>query len=311
MKQHMLLVAIAAALLVLLPTISVAETITAYLEGDPTDPTEVDTYPGVPGDGWAAGWEKRTDKLTSHTVAVGTTSPLAVGTGKYLSCFMDASAADGLLTVGRNYGGTDLEGNPIIDLAQDHTISFLFRVDENLGSGSTFFNDGGTPSSADRYELYGSYQAGLAKGVGTNSTWIIGAYGASMLAGDGTTTIPAGNWVFKDYKSGSNYQYDTGIALANNTTYSFEITLHNPTYTWDAKVTNLTTLATYSRTGMGYRYLAATYPMPQFFGKASASNDNRQFSIDSVVITQVPEPSMLVMVLGAVLAGLTVGRRRK
>jgi len=287
MKRQCFVWAIVAGLLLPLVATSPAWAITyipkgtaAYLEGNPLDPDEVDTYPGVAGDGWAAGWQKRIDKLTSNTVAVGDISPLAAGTGKYLSCYMDANATDGLLTVGREY--TPLA----IDPAQVHTISFLFRVDENLGVGTTFFNDGGTPSTADRYELYGSYQAGLAKGVGTNSTWIIGAYGASMLAGDGTTTIPAGNWIFKDYISGSNYQYDTGIALANNTTYSFAITLHNSTYTWDATVTNLTTSATYSRTGMGYRNSAATYPMPQFFGKASASNDNRQFSIDSLVIAQ-------------------------
>ncbi|HBO44019.1 MAG TPA: hypothetical protein DD670_08815 [Planctomycetaceae bacterium] len=307
MKQRIALLAVAVVLFALLPTIAAAETITAYFESDPDEPTTVDTYPGVAGEGWVAGWAKRTDKLTSHTVALGTTSPLATGTGNYLSAVMDSSGL-GYLTVGRRYATSSTGPAPDqIDRDQDYAISALFRVDEDLSSPGTTWGD----TSGDRYQIYqGTSTTALAAGGGSASTWQISTFGVAMTtSATDPTLINAGNWVFSDFSSGAEFKWDTGINVSTvgTGTYEVEVTIH-PDFTWDATLTAGS--QSFTKEGMRFRVENFTGGFVEFCGKASTAADNRAFSVDSVVIHQVPEPSMLMMALGAALVGLAIGRQR-
>ncbi|HBO44018.1 MAG TPA: hypothetical protein DD670_08810 [Planctomycetaceae bacterium] len=244
----------------------------AYFEGGFES---VDTYPGVAGDGWAAGWITRKDATaTTVTGTLTNTSPLDAGTNNYANILMTSSAANSYSTLGRKYDA--LAVNP----ALDYTINALFRVEEYLDPDFGTFHT----TSADRYEIYqGTSATALAAGFGSAGTWCIGAYGADSLAGDGVTTIPAGNWTLKDYTGGSVYQWDTGISLVQGVTYAVQVTVR-PDYTWDATISDGVT--TFNKNNMRTRNLTASGGYVEFFGKASNAGETREFSVDSVVVNQ-------------------------
>jgi hypothetical protein len=300
MKQSILLLAIAAALFAL-PAVSVAEMVTAYFEGDPTDPTVVDTYPGIGGEGWTAGWATKVGSSGTFTGARVNTTPLATGTGYYLNGRAKSSSTSGSgATVYRNYGGL-VDGVPAVDMTVDHMIKFLFRIDENLGTGSTFFT-----SNADRYQLCGETGT-VSVGSSATTAWYLGLYGADMTAGGASGN--AGKWIFHDFVWNGSTSTETirnsNITVAAGTTYAFTLKMHPATFTWDATVTDGTN--TFTQTGMGFRARAALSGWIQFTGRGTNSSDTRQFSLDSI---EIPEPSTLVMALGAALAALGLGRRR-
>lgn len=317
MKQLMLLLTIAA-VLVVLPTISIAETISANFEGGAGS---VDTWKGTGGDGWVAAWTTRTDNNASLTGTVTNTSPLRTSptsSQNYLSVDILTTAAGGGATFGRKYDTTSTGPQPDkIDTTQDYTISWLFRADDL----STFFNAGGTPSTADRYQFYQSNYNGLNKGGGSNDTWIINVFGASMANG-AYAAIPAGNFCFNDYTgdgTSTNRKWDSEVTITQGVTYAFQVTIHpknpaypptTPAYTWDAKISDVSGTTLYEKTNMGCRATVPCTNYLELFGRGSAKDEHVRCSVDEVVVYQVPEPSILVMGLAAVLAGLAARRRK-
>lgn len=287
MKQPVPAWTLVAALLLSLATLSPAWAITyiprgaaAYFEGGEGS---VDTWTGAAGDGWAGAWATKKGDSTGAALTCSLTnaSPLVVdppGTNNYVSASLDAAAANDYVTIGRKYDTTIA-----IDPTQDYTISFLFRVDENLDTTfGTFFT-----STVDRYQLYQSKYNGLNKGSGSNDTWSIHVFGGDQAQTTGDQhTIPAGNWFFNDYVgdgTSTNYKWDTGIHLTQGVAYAFQVTVH-PNYKWDATISDGTT--SFTKANMGFRNNSRTTGYVEFFGKASDDADVRQFSVDSLVVSQ-------------------------
>ncbi|MBN2217000.1 MAG: BNR-4 repeat-containing protein [Pirellulales bacterium] len=236
----------------------------------------VDAYPGTAGDGWMGAWQAPASRalLSAQVLA---SSPLATGTGNYLdvSIDMDSDVTDsnnGQGCVARNYG--DYYGE--FSAALPHTIQFQIRIDENLGTGTTF------TSNLDRYYFFDYPSA--RSGTAAACSWAVFAFGADY------GTAKAKKWSFynglQDSGDFSEYQLvNTGMSVVAGTTYDFTITVDPANRLYAASVSNGSTTA--SVAGLGFRTsTAAVGQFLHFGGKGNQPADVRAFSLDSI---QIPD----------------------
>jgi hypothetical protein len=264
----------------------------------------VDAYPGMDGGGWDAGWNTYTNHSTYSIDTIDTT-PLGTGTGNYLDVAMTPTASSGTgryASLSRSYAAG-------IDVALSHSIDFSLRVNEDTVNG-TF------TTSTDRYQLFDApvYAQGTA---GTNCSWILGCYGGSATWLDASKV---GHWVvFNGDNNLTSFtderNLDTGITVSQGTVYDFHIDIDAESKTWDVTIgsggTTLYDSTTNNPDGLGWRNADATVAgLPHFSTYGDTTADTRAYSLDSLRITQVPEPSTLVLILTLSLIGLIRRRSR-
>jgi hypothetical protein len=266
-----------------------------FSDGNGTDP---DGFPGSAGNGWGSQWWDGDDPVTA---TITNDDPLSAGGGNYLhnaSCSNDHKA----LTVARRYyEGT--EGG-VIDLTKPHTVEFKIRIDEDIwDENSTFWDD-----TNDRYQIF-DYNQWRDGGTTLSASWAITCIGAEWSA-LGVTSDMVGNWVFYDGIANGTWggsMVDSEIAVTPGAVYEFTVTVDPDNQEWDVSVTDGTN--SFSQTDMGWiagslgGYLHVTGI------ESDEATDGRAYSLDDVVITEVPEPSTLTLLLAAALAGLAMRRR--
>lgn len=247
------------------------------------EPFEV--YPGGGAD-WSGSWGAQGAGF--HTVALGSGSPLKEGDGSYLTY---ETLTTGLNGVGRDFAGSMGSGA--------YTLTLNVRVDE-LG---TFF--GGNSISNDRIQIRGETGSGSTD-HGASGAWLI-------MASPGTDHD---NWyvydAHGDYGFAKGNFEDSGIAVVEGGVYSFTIKVNPETLTYDATISNGTTV--YTNTGAQFRTTSTTPADRLVFANRiraipSGTLPNSapiKLSYDSIQI--VPEPTSLIL-LG--LGALTAFCRRK
>lgn len=134
------------------------------------NPSEVDAFPGLAGQGWADGWklESQSTDETKVEAAVKSDSPFAGGGDQYLQ-IKYTRLGDGTTGaragVMRSFDG--LPGAGGLDVTTPYKVRFLFRVDdfsEPLDSPQDHFNFSGETSERLR-------------GIGANSMWALSLSG--------------------------------------------------------------------------------------------------------------------------------------
>ncbi|HLA86109.1 MAG TPA: BNR-4 repeat-containing protein [Thermoguttaceae bacterium] len=241
----------------------------------------VDGYQGMVGDGWLDTWQTNTTRASMASTMVSATSPLSGG-GNYLdvSINMDSGVSDsytGQGCVARTYN--DYYGD--FSAALSHTIQFQVRIDDTLGSFTT---------SNDRFYFYDNPT--LTSGTSADNTWSIYAFGANY------GSALAKKWAFYNgsQDGGAFDQYslvNTGMTITSGATYTFTISVDPDNKLYNASVTNGTTTSTIN--GLGFRTdIAQVGRMLHFGGKGNQSAENRDFSLDSILIpdngaTEPPE----------------------
>ena len=266
----------------------------------------VDTFPGIAGEGWAGSWQvcDYYGNLNTTVTVEDATHELHAGNGSYLSVLAENPNAItgeiGTHSLSRCYDATSG-----IDLSKDHSIEFTLRIDETEFD-DVFFTD--MWSYEDRYEITGS---DMARGeFGAADTFAImaagneGAWGSEQIVR---------KWAFADgNKRGFiNTFVGSGIDLVQGGVYDFAITLDVDAKTYDITVTD--SIDTFTAEGLGWITDAETAGgWLNFITQSSNSYpypENRAMSIDNIRISQVPEPSMVVLFLGLVF-GLLVWRKK-
>lgn len=295
------------------PALAIQITLTANFDGGGSDAIPVtdvvDAYPGMPGDHWASEWKKATYNSPTLTDTVLNTSPLSTGGGNYLSTVMEAGATlNGRGAVGRGFIGDPANNPEGIDVTKDHTISFKYRIDEDL---ATFSDVSGDFLSIWDYTT-------VRNGSTSAARWYISA--------NGTGTGPS-NWNAQNGNyDGTSSPVDTGIALQHGVVYDFTVNvrwdadpiLQDPSSThmrWDLAINNGST--TWNSTdhypdGMGWRG-SATAPggYLNFLSIANTTGEQRKFSVDSLTVTGEnyvpPPPAQPGPYLSPVVARFTQG----
>ncbi|MBN1912214.1 MAG: PEP-CTERM sorting domain-containing protein [Pirellulales bacterium] len=259
-----------------------------------------DAYYGMVGDGWATEWIESISSTVTYTVTTENSNPLGVGTGNYLNLVADSGGTGKGASVGRSW----TDG---VDLAMSHTIEFKYRVDEDItGANTTFTN------SNDRYQLFDQgYERTTANG---DTSWLVGCYGGEL---GGIDPSKVGKWVVYNGENNNTafddaHNLSTGITVTPGTTYDFRIDVNAEAKTWNVTI-GVDGTVLYDSTqdpnvvnpnGLGWRTASETVGGRLTFGSySSASNDFRMYSIDSIHVSQVPEPSTLAMLMALVAAG--------
>jgi hypothetical protein len=287
---------------------------------DTTVDNVVDAFNGMVGNGWTAGWISPyhdSSVYIDHVVlGSGDTTPRAykqLVDGNYLSyqAKINNTSSARTAALSRNYTGT---GG--IDPTEDHTVQFTIRIDEDP-AGTNF----GT--SDDRYQIhdrvYTTDGATSVSGFSASAaTWGICVYGAPA---SGMPTGINDQWIIYDAVAGGYVDTDiTVVGGTNATPYTFTIDFHpeaGTNGTYDVKIANGTTTL-YDHDGFGLSTASGTYShqVTGYFdvsvvGKKESGNtdNNREFSLDDVKISQVPEPTSLTFMLGMLFAALMPRRR--
>lgn len=257
-----------------------------FTDGNGT--TSYDQYEGIAGGGWDGAWVEAINRSTMAGNVTSTT-PLDGG-GNYLDVLLTAgSIGRGQAVVNRSYntGGT-------IDMTEAHTVAVKYRLDDTDLSGFT--------SGDDRLFVFDDI---TSVGPSASSPWAIGVWGApNAYSGNAV----AGKWAVYD---GNSHYTDTGVSLAVDTIYDFTIDLDpvNSEYsvTIDDGGGSPVTMS-----GLAFRSGTSLHGRPALSGYASAIGETRNFSFDSLTVSQVPEPATLTLLYGGLLSLLAyVWRKRK
>lgn len=287
-----------------------AETVANFDGGTSAVP---DAYLGVVGDGWNSPWAEniRSDSpnTTTNNTVPSTGSPVVDG-GNFLSVEVIPGASD---TEGSRYGvGRDFSGG--VDQTQPYRIEFTYRIDEDLDSTETTFAD-----YHDRYSIAEGTSA-YNDTTASNSWSIFGMGGTGAHSHEGCVK----QWAFYDGDNNGSFDGDnpnkmisTGIALTTGGVYQFTIDVYpNEDISlcyWNATVNDGTN--SFTSTNMGFRTDDGVGSYLNFLTKKSKATavegeDVRQFSVDGIRISAVPEPSVALLLTSGGVLLLTFYRRR-
>ena len=245
-----------------------------------------DAFPGTAGAGWAGGW------TNAPLGTVINTNPWNGG-GKYLSV---SNSGAGSFAMQRQFG--------LPDPTKPHTIRWQWRFDGD-------FNDF-TSAGEDRIHFFGD-DNGSETGSGGGNSWLIGV--TNNRPGFGAVD---NEFYFFDGTGGSGFSvanmFDTDLLLQDDTIYDFEVFVDPDAGTYNATVSD--GINTVSAFGLGFRNQNAapgTYDFVGFGLNASGAGDDLTFALDSISISQIPEPASFAIwsLLGLGLAGMGYYRTRR
>lgn len=211
------------------------------------------------GTNWTANWGETS--ATLHSISLGSESPIKDG-GSYL---VYRTTVNGTNSVYRDFDPSIAEGV--------FTVKMNVRVDE-LGN---YFAG---PDISDRIQVFGE-TTNASGDLGTYSSWGIMS----------TATTANDNWyVYNGDKTGkwsSGYLKDSGIPIVAGGVYSFTITAYPATLSFDATISDGTTV--FTRLNNGYRGGPTLNPSDRIcFGNkiraASVGGTPLQLSYDSIRI---------------------------
>jgi hypothetical protein len=268
-------------------TAATAQTVVANFTGG-TGTASSDQYTGVAGNGWVGPWSFGG---TAGFAAVANTTPLATGGGNYLAYSSVSGGSGSDIALNRQWSSTNVP-----DTAA-YRVSFSVRLD----------NIGNWDAAGDYFTV--SASNAVANSPSGSSSFIIRAYGAT------TGTATAGKWAF--YNGGKNsaafnaslFQSST-MSVVAGTTYQFTVDVNPLTGTYAATIDDGT--SSVSATALGFRSATFTSRNVLNFDSAkSVATDTFGYSIDTVSIAAIPEPSTYAVLVGFGAIGLTALRRRR
>lgn len=296
--------------LLVCPAFSPAETVTAYFDdGDTTD--EVDGFRGKEGEGWQGAWTVEENGRNSPTVQVLEPGEEALGYSEiksgctnYLDMEIAATGSDARYGEARQYAAEGAAIDPT--LSYPITYEFTVRINEDVDDENSPFT-----YRHDRYLIL-EYTEPRSNG-GAGATWATSVIGEDKDTGD---ELEAKEWDFKD---GDNAGHDspvpTGIFAVTGGVYDFTIVVDPTDCTWDGTITHVNKeggAESCTKTDLGWRTSATQVGgFLNFLARSSGSDDVRDWSVDNIEITQVPEPSTGVLMLLGVLTGCLLRRSRR
>lgn len=273
------------------PRTTQAQTVANFTGGNDTNAGGTatpgpDTYKGTAGNGWAGAYAIGNASGAMLAATVATASPLSGG-GNYLSLTdTAASGADAALT--RSYNG--------VPNTSSQTISFDYRLDTTL--------------TAAGYVTVGDAQPGL-QGVNANSSFIIRDYATT------TGSATANQWAVYNGVRGStgfntSYFVSSGLTVTPGDVYHFTVNLNPSARTYTVTIADTTAGTSFTSGAEGFRTDSTTLQNTVAFNDSVGSTGGSSigYSVDSISIQGVPEPSTWIAGLATLFLGLTVWRRR-
>lgn len=241
-----------------------------------------DAYPGTIGSGWTSTWSTKLAGTYTVTADTSTSSPLSGG-GSYIT-FASSPNGGTAGTINRSFDSTSSG----VDATKAYTISFNYRPDV-------------TPSSVGA-ETYTIFSAGVASAsTFSNDYW--------QIAGSN------GGWyVYSGNGSGGVTQTATGISVVAGTTYQFTINVDPTTRTWSLFLSDGTN--SFTSLSQNFRITSANYVVPsntflEFGTSVGTSTRDLGFSVDSIVVSSVPEPTVTALAgIGLLVLGCGWYQRR-
>lgn len=258
-----------------------AQIIADFTHGD--SDTEVDAYRGAAGDGWVGKWTKSANGGSTHVVTTSSKNPLTTSGGLYLESTLTKTTGTNTPSgvISRQY-----ESYETIDLTQEHTVSFEFRLDGSLSDLNRLMFFDGEILSRDS--------------SGANPTWFM-RYDPSyndIALYNGTSPVRTEVPLVADQV----YRFTIHITpsqIASQSTYS--VLIENLTTSTSKLFDSLKFYTPKSSTG-GYLNFSGSV--------VAAEGSNVTFSLDSIHITAaIPEPSSLALI-GLVIGGAWLIKRR-
>lgn len=247
----------AAALLVLAVIPTAAFGIDPLNFDNGTGTSSVDAFPGVAGGGWTTPWSLSPGLTGAPQVLAD--APLTAGGGNYLS--VDLTGDDDRNVI-RRYGNT-----ADFNSAAPHAISWQWRLDEPLDVTNQY----------DRINFFANASPSAGSTTSSNS-WIIGV---------APTLMGFDNWYFYDRQVDSSFgpanAVNTGIALAEDVTYSFSIELDPAAGLYNASISDGTHF--FAAEDLRFRSGGGSSTYLHFGGKASSGSKPLSYSLDSIAIT--------------------------
>lgn len=265
--------------------------IVANFDGGNTD-QQVDGNPGKAGNGWANAWSQTVGGGASLDRDVVNTTPLAPGAGNYLFLSSTNTSVGGGANrntiVRRTY-----EGYGGVTLNTAHTVSFLYRVDSGY-------------ADANMIGFFDSFSNTFAANA------------------DSSFYIRSGSGVWGYYTSDTSNLVSAPVAILEGNVYSFTIHLDPVEKQWRFTVTDLTSGATFSSSDIDFYGANFRGETPhnqvggqlqwnmQLRGVPDGSSPARvvTWSLDSVHIAAVPEPSTAALLFGGGISFLWLLRAR-
>ena len=301
---YLVIIALAA---FLLPALSIAETLTADFEGGGSLATpvtdEVDAFTGMAGNGWADGWISS----SGSSAAVLYHNVLEEGDGTTYSELVEDNYLHYRARLGNTSSGrhsaVSRDYSAGVDPALDHTIQFTFRIDEDLTAQN--FSD-----KDDRIEIFDSDLDFVGDNAFINSGWC--TWGIGVRGDHGEV------WEIKALNGVA-----TPITAVTGVAYTFTLDFHTATGTFDVAISGDDD-SSYTGTGFELYRTTASKPSNPYDGHETSgyltfsgsgkinsgdSNNYREFSVDGIKISQVPEPATITLLLGMILAAAILRRR--
>jgi hypothetical protein len=253
-----------------------------FTDGNST--TAVDGYTGIAGNGWRDAWQVRANAGATATATAVTSTDAGYNelkpgqSGTYLKTEAAHTGEASFAGLTRSYKAID-HG---IDWSKKHSIQFSVRIDENLSQDFNHVDD--------RYQF-----SEIDNGFNNDesSTWTVACYGGSndVIA----NADDVGVWTFYDGDR------DGGARLAENNVasdvavvvgqvYDFTIIMDPETQSYIGTVSNGTD--TFTTETLGWRTDATAIGGWLCFDTRAggvALPETRAFSLDDVVITQLPD----------------------
>lgn len=242
---------------------------------------------GIAGRGWTGAWTG----AGSGTSTVATTNPLDPTDPNYLTAVATAAGDRTLRRQYQSYGQ--------VDTSAIHRISWKWRFDGDVAQLTSF---------ADRIHFFADDEA--LSGTNAGNSWAIGYVAADQPGND----VHEGKWYFfnRTVDSGFNVQnmVSTGMDLVAGRIYNFEVWVYPQLGKYDATIADGFT--SFSAKGLVFRNgSVGEYNYLHFGGARSAGATSWAFSLDSIMVSQVPEPSAWVLLAAAFPAIPAAWARRR
>ena len=240
-----------------------------------------DQFEGVAGNGWASAWSVSANSASSGSTegstGVANDTPLYAGGGNYLKAGMSTPAG---LSGTAQWAYWRQIDEASIDLSQQVSYDFYFRTDSAIADAG--------------YQIFSRADSNAAVGTSASDTWEIFSDSDSWRVRNGAAQI------------------DTGVTINAGEVYQFSITSDPTAQTWTVTIAGSGS-NTYTSGVLSYRNTGTTsegsFLEFAISDKNAANADEVYFSLDSVTVTQIPEPASAAMLFG--VSGIALLFKRK